>query len=141
MLERLKVVLTDLYITEPLEPETFKKSLDSDLEVVHQLYILKNGHKSIQKFAKLKNPDYDLISHIRTEYGYVGKAKKQVWSVTRFASLLKRKPKYTFTCVLQNYKTNTYDYYNKVESLNPEVIYKIIEETYQDLQIILNSFD
>lgn len=141
MLKRLKVNLQQPYISEPLDSDTFKKALSSDVSVVHSLYVIKNGLKAVQKFAQLDDPNYLLIAHVRTEYGFIGAAKKQAWSVTGFSSLLKGKPKYTLSCILHNLKTNQYQYYNKIESLNPDTIYKHIEEMYQDLQIIFNSFD
>lgn len=141
MLKRNIVKLDTPYISEPIDQESFKRALDADLGVVHQLYVLKNGFKSVQSFATIDNPDYDLRAYVRTDYGYVGRAKNQVWSVTRFAKILKNKPRYTLSCFAHNYKTNQYEYYNKVESLNPDVIYRAIEETYQDLQILFNSFD
>lgn len=141
MLKRARVNLQKPYISEPLDSETFKKALSSDTGVVHTLYVIKNGLKAVQKFATMDDSNYMLIAHIRTEYGFIGKARTQAWSVTSFASLIKSKPKYTLSCILHNLKTNQYEYYNKIESLNPDVIYNSIEETYQDLQIIFNSFD
>lgn len=141
MLKRAKVNLQKPYISEPLDSDTFKKALSSDVGVVHHLYVIKNGLHPVQRFATIEDPNYHLIAHVRTEYGFIGKAKSQAWSVTSFSSLVKRKPKYTLSCILHDLKTNQYEYYNKIESLNPDVIYNAIEETYQDLQIFLNSFD
>ena len=141
MLKRNKVILQKPYISEPLDSETFKKALNCEIGVVYGLYLLKNKLEAIQKFALLEDPNYMIIAHVRTEYGFIGVAKKQAWSVTSFSPLIKNKPKYTVVCILHNLKTNQYEYYNKLESLNPDTIYAYIEEMYQDLQIIFNSFD
>lgn len=124
-----------------MDVDTLKRALDYDLGVVHSLYCIKNDVKEKMQFAEIDSKRFDLMAHVRVRFALVGEARTQAWEVKPFSRLTKIQPEYTFICVLTSRKHNTSVYFRKHITKNQDVIYNLIEDSFQDLQIMLNSFE
>lgn len=140
MIKRINFSLKPPYIDKPLDMDTMKSCLESDPTVVYCVYCIKNSVKETIKFAEIEDQRYDLMAHVRVKYALVGDAKRQAWGIRPFSSLIKIKPEYTFVCILDDRKSNKLLYYKKYQTKNPKLIYDLVEESFQDLQILTNSF-
>jgi len=138
MLKKLNVNLHKPYLSKAFDHADMKKALAYQPGVVYTLYCISNGVKEIQKFLSIDNPEFELLAHVRIKYAFVGKARQQVWNVKSFSNLIKIQPKYVFYCALESKTKNELLYYKKVETLKPETVYELIEQSYIDVQKILD---
>lgn len=125
------------YISKKLEPGTLKKVLDLTYQTAYRLYLVTNGIKELQDFASIKSDTYALTSYVKTECGFTGEAKDQIWSITHLQPLLAKKPLYTLRCELTHLMSNRVIYKCTMEHKNPEVIYNQIQECIDNLNEIL----
>ncbi len=125
------------YLNKKLEPGTLKAVLDSSYHTTYRLYLIANGIKELQDFASLESEKYTLTAHVKTECGFVGDAKEQIWSITHLQPLLQKKPLYTLRCELKHLMTNKVIYKCTTEHKNPEVIYNQIQECIDNLNEII----
>ncbi len=141
MLKRLKLNLPSPYIDKAMDVDTLKRALEYDLGVVHSLYCIKNDAKDKLPFAEIDSKRFELMAHVRVKFALVGAAKAQAWEVKPFSKLLKIQPEYTFICALTSRKQNTNIYFKKHVTKNQALVYDLIEDSFQDLQIMLNSYE
>ena len=141
MLKRLKLNIPSPYIEKAMDVDTMKRAMEYDLGVVHSLYCIKNDAKDKLPFAEIDSKRFDLMAHVRVKFALVGDAKAQAWQVKPFSKLLKIQPEYTFICVLTSKKHNTNIYFKKHVTRNKDLVYDLIEDSYQDLQILLGSYE
>ena len=132
-----KIRLSNLYISKKLELKTLKQVLNSTYHTVYRLYLITNSIKEVQDFADIKCDKYSLTAYVKTECGFIGEAKSQVWEVLHLQPLLLKKPKYTVRCELRNIQSNNSIYKCVLEHKNPEVIYNQIQECINNLNEIL----
>lgn len=141
MLKRLKLNLPTPYINKAMDVDTLKRAMEYDLGVVHSLYCIKNEAKDKLPFAEIDSKRFELMAHVRVKFALVGDAKAQAWQVKPFSKLLKIQPEYTFICVLTSRKHNTNIYFKKHVTKNQDLVYDLIEDSFQDLQILLGSYE
>jgi hypothetical protein len=131
-----KTRLLQPYISKKIESGTLQKVLGSSYQTAYRLYLIANGIKEVQKFASIISDEYDLVATVKTECGFVGDAKKQVWSILHLQPLLLKKPLYTLKCELRHLMTNKVIYKCSLEHKNPEEIYDQIQECIDNLNKI-----
>jgi hypothetical protein len=129
--------LNNPYISKKLESRTLKEVLDSNYHTAYRLYLIANGIKELQQFADVNGDEYSLTAYVKTEYGFVGDAKSQVWQVTHLQPLLLKKPKYTLRCELKHLLSNQTIYKCVLEHKNQEAIYNQIQECIHNLNKII----
>lgn len=129
--------LNNPYLSKKLESRTLKEVLDSNYHTAYRLYVIANGFKELQKFAEIKGEEYSLTAYVKTEFGLVGDAKSQVWSVTHLQPLLLKKPKYTLKCELKHIQSNQTIYKCVFEHKKQELIYNQIQECIDNLNKII----
>jgi len=133
------VKLTNPYVFNKIDPKTLRRVLDSANDTVYQLYLITNGIKERQDFASIESAEYALTAYVKTECGFSGEAKKQVWNVTHLQSLLLKKPKYTLRCELKHIPTNNTLYKCRIEHKNPEKIYDQMQCNIFEINHILSE--
>lgn len=131
-----KTRLLQPYISKKIEPGTLQKVLGSSYQTAYRLYLIANSIKEVQKFASIDSDEYDLTATVKTECGFVGDAKKQVWSILHLQPLLHKKPLYKLRCELKHLMSNNVVYRCQLEHKNPEVIYDQIQECIDNLNKI-----
>lgn len=129
--------LNNPYLSKKLEARALKEVLDSNYHTAYRLYLIANGFKELQKFAEIKGEEYSLTAYVKTEFGFVGDAKSQVWSVTHLQPLLLKKPKYTLKCELKHIQSNQTIYKCVLEHKNQEAIYNQVQECIDNLNKII----
>jgi len=132
-----KTKLTKPYISDSLEQGTIKSILNVSHQTVYRLYLISNGIKELQDFVSIESEEYDLTAYIKTECGFTGDARKQVWSITPLQPLLLKKPRFTLRCELKHLMSNRVLYKCTLEHKNPTAIYKQTQETILELKEIL----
>jgi hypothetical protein len=131
------VRLINPYINKKLEANTLREVLKSTHHTAYRLYLIANGFKELQEFAAIKGDEYDLTAYIKTECGFIGAAKKQVWSVTELQPLLYKKPIFTLRCELRHLVKNEIVYKCTLEHRDASTIYDQIQECIFNLKQIL----
>jgi len=131
------VRLISPYINKKIESSTIKEVLNSTHHTAYRLYLITNGFKELQEFAAIKSDEYDLTAYVKTECGFIGDAKKQVWSITQLQPLLLKKPIFTLRCELRHLMKNEIIYKCTLENKNANVIYDQIQECIHNLKQIL----
>lgn len=129
--------LNNPYISKKLESRTLKEVLDSNYHTVYRLYLIANGIRELQQFADIKGDEYSLTAYVKTECGFVGEAKSQVWEITHLQPLLLKKPKYTLRCELKHLQSNKVIYKCVLEHKNQEAIYNQVQECIDNLNKII----
>jgi hypothetical protein len=129
--------LNNPYLNKKLESRTLKEVLDSNYHTAYRLYLIANGVKELQQFAGIKGDEYSLTAYVKTECGFVGEAKSQVWQVTHLQPLLLKKPKYTLRCELRHLQSNNVIYKCVLEHKNQEAIYNQVQECIDNLNKII----
>jgi hypothetical protein len=129
--------LNNPYLSKKLEARTLKEVLDSNYHTAYRLYLIANGVKELQQFADIKGDEYSLTAYVKTECGFVGEAKSQVWQVTHLQPLLLKKPKYTLRCELRHLQSNKVIYKCVLEHKNQEAIYNQVQECIDNLNKII----
>lgn len=132
-----KIRLCTLYLSKKLESKTIKEILNSTYQTAYRLYLIVNGVKELQEFATLDSSEYSLTAYVKTEFGFVGDAKAQVWSITHLQPLLLLKPKYVVKCELKHLLSNNIKYRCILEHKNQEVVYNQIHDCIDNLNKIL----
>lgn len=129
--------LNNPYISKKLESRTLKEVLDSNYHTAYRLYLIANGIKELQQFADIRGDEYSLTAYVKTECGFVGDAKSQIWQVTHLQPLLLKKPKYTLRCELKHLQSNQTIYKCVLEHKNQEAIYNQVQECIDNLNKII----
>ena len=95
---RLKINIEDLYISKPLEKETFLKVINEHPNTIHSLYLITNELKAMHYFLSLENhPLYDVSAYISVQHGYCGKAKQQIGVVKSMFNKYKQRPLFSIS--------------------------------------------
>lgn len=129
--------LNNPYISKKLESRTLKEVLDSNYHTAYRLYLIANGIKELQQFADISGDEYSLTAYVKTECGFVGDAKSQIWQVTHLQPLLLKKPKYTLRCELRHLQSNKVIYKCVLEHKNQAAIYNQVQECIDNLNKII----
>lgn len=132
-----KVRLKNQYITKKIETGTLKKVLNSTHNTAYRLYLIANGISEFQEFIDINSEEYSLIAYVKTECGFVGEAKEQIWAITHLQPLLRKTPKYILRCELKHLMTNNVIYKCVLEHKNKDVMYNQIQECIENLKEIL----
>jgi hypothetical protein len=132
-----KVRLKNQYISKKIEAGTLKQVLNSTYHTAYRLYLITNGIKELQDFANINSEEYLLTSYIKTECGFAGEAKDQIWAITHLQPLLRKTPKYILRCELIHLKTNKVIYKCVLEHKQQTVIYNQIQECIDNLKEII----
>lgn len=139
MLKISRIRLHSLYLTKKIEASAFKTVLASSYKTAYRLLMVTNGVKELQEFAESDHPDYFLTALVRTEYALAGEARKQAWNVKHLQPLLQQKPRYVLRCSLTEKQTNKVVYRSFIESNKPELIYSQLQESIEDMSVILTK--
>jgi|TARA_B110000971_G_scaffold211326_1_gene239537 hypothetical protein len=134
---RIPIRLNPAFISKKIEPTAFKTALASSHHTAYQLYLITNGFKELLHFFEYTGDEYFVSATVKTEAGFIGEAKKQVWSVKHLQPLMKKKPIYTLRCSVTEKATNKEVYRCVLESKDSRAIYNQIEESITDLVEIL----
>lgn len=90
---RLKINIEDLYISKPLEKETFLKVINEHPNTIHSLYLIANELKAMHYFLTLEDhPIYTISAYISVQHGYCGKAKQQIGAIRSMVEKYKQRP-------------------------------------------------
>lgn len=125
------------YINKKLELSSIPTILKSDHHTAYRLYLITNDIKEIENFAKIDSTDYELIAYIKTECGFTGDARKQIWDIIHLQPLLKKLPKYTLRCELRHKMTGKVIYKCGLQHKNINIMYTQIQECIEQLNEIL----
>jgi len=127
------------YIDRKLKAETIKPVLhiDSSCQTIYQIYLISNGIKEMQDFCSIDSDEYSLTATVKTECGFLGEAKRQVWAITHLQPLLSKKPLYTITCELTHLMSNDIKYRCTFSSKRQDEIYTQIQDIIKELEEIL----
>jgi len=100
VIQRIKFDISEPYIIEPLEIETFRKAcIDNHLSVLNRLYHISNNKKEYNVVLELV--DHAMLMgkvSVSMECAYTGKAKSQASIVSGMKKYINRSPKYTVRC-------------------------------------------
>jgi hypothetical protein len=129
--------LQSLYIDKRIDSNTLKNVLDASHQTVYRLYLISNGIKELQDFARVSSKEYSLSAYVKTECGFAGDARSQVWAITHIQPLLKKKPLYKLKCELRHLESNKIVYKCSLEDKNEDVIYNQIQECINDINKII----
>ena len=132
-----KVRLKNQYIGKKIEAGTLKKVLDSTYHTAYRLYLIANGIKELQEFADIDSEEYSLTAYVKTECGFIGEAKEQIWAITHLQPLLRKTPKYILRCELKHLMSNKVIYKCVLEHKHKDVMYNQIQECIENLKEIL----
>jgi hypothetical protein len=125
------------YINKKLESSSIPTILKSDHHTAYRLYLITNNIKEVENFATIDSLDYNLIAYVKTECGFTGLARKQIWDIIHLQPLLKKIPRYTLQCELRHRMTNKVIYKCVFQHKNINVMYTQIQECIKQLNEIL----
>jgi hypothetical protein len=132
-----KVRLKNQYISKKIEAEAIKKVLASTYHTAYRIYLIVNGIKELQEFANIVSDEYTLTAYVKTECGFVGEAKDQIWAITHLQPLLRKNPKYILRCELRHNMTNNVIYKCVLEHKHQMTVYNQIQECINNLKEII----
>lgn len=93
LVSRLKINIENLYISKPLERETFINVMDSHHGTIHSLYLIANELKSMHYFLELTDhPTYTVTAYVSVYHGYCGEAKNQISTIKSMRDKAKQRP-------------------------------------------------
>jgi hypothetical protein len=125
------------YINKKLESSSIPTILKSDHHTAYRLYLITNNIKEVENFETIDSLDYSLIAYIKTECGFTGLARKQIWDIIHLQPLLKKIPRYTLRCELRHKMTDNVIYKCTFQHKNMNVMYTQIQECIKQLNKIL----
>ena len=130
------IKLVKPYFSKKLAADTLKTVLASPYQTAYRLYLMINGIDEIQEFYEDNHEDYFIIATIRTIAIPIGDAKRQVWSVTHLAPIIRKKPRWVIKASITKKSNNeeVYRFYN--ETLSEDEVYKDIAEIVSEIQNI-----
>lgn len=122
----LKPLIPNLYITLPIEKETFENAINDNtpVEVIKRLYMLKNELKMEYYFMESDSLDYYIEAKIIPNFIFTGKALDQIKTSSKLKNLLKLNPKYKI-------KVNVYDHTYLNELCKFEHVAKFKKDIYK----------
>ena len=127
-ISRLKINIEDVYISKPLEKETYIKVMSENPNTIHSLYLITNELKAMHYFLSLDDhPDHIISAYIQVHHGYCNKARQQIGAIKSMSHKLKIRPYYVIRYKITDKKTmkETFSFRHKSTSKNE--IYKLIK--------------
>lgn len=130
MTQRLKFDITNPYITEPLEVETFTKAcVDSHPSVLNRLYYISNGKKEmIPALEVVDHPMYIGKISISMQCAYAGKAKSQASIIKGMKRYLKLSPRYTIRCRIHTINSAKEIFAFKHVTSSQDKVYELVSQ-------------
>lgn len=130
------------YISKELESNTLKHVQNGSAFVAYEMLLVTNGVKRRYDFMEYDNPYLDLTAYVTIDYALTGNAKSQMSQTNLANFLLKKRPNYTVFCELSvKGQYNSYIYKFRFKTTRINSVYKIIEETKQEIKQILESYE
>ena len=139
MISTKKVNLTKPYLTKKIAPSSLKTVLASTHQTAYRLYLITNGIEELQHFVEAKHDKFWISGTVKTIAAPASNVKKQVWSIIHLKPILDKKPRYELKCSVTLKATNKDVYRCKLTSINPEMIYKQIQECIHEIKEIINE--
>ena len=100
---RIKIDIENLYISKPLERETYLKIVGEHRGTIHSLYLITNELKSMHYYLSLDDhPIYEVSAYISINHGYCGKARRQIAIINCMSEKLKQRPSFKLTYKIIN---------------------------------------
>lgn len=130
MIQRLKFDITQPYITEPLEVETFRKACtDSHPSVLNRLYYISNNKKELIPVLELvDHPIYICKVSISMQCAYAGEARSQASVVKEMKRYLKLMPRYTVRCRIHTISSAKEIFTFKHVASSQDRVYEVISQ-------------
>lgn len=130
MIQRIKFDITQPYITEPLEVETFSKACkDNHISVLNRLYHISNNKKEYNVVLEiLDHPTLVGKVSVSMECAYVGKAKNQASLVKEMKKYIHRSPRYTVRCRIHTINGAKEVFAFKHVTSNQDKVYSLIAQ-------------
>ena len=130
MIQRLKFDITQPYITEPLEVETFRKACtDSHPSVLNRLYYISNGKKELIPALELvDHPTYIGKASISMQCTYAGEARSQASIIKEMKRYLKLTPRYTIRCRIHTINSAKEVFTFKHVTSSQDRVYEVISQ-------------
>lgn len=137
---RLKVNIEDVYISKPLERETFIKVTNEHPSTIHSLYLIANELKAMHYFLELDDhPEYAISAYINVYHGYCDKARQQISVIKPMQDKLKIRPFYKISYSILSKPSMRAVFSFKHMSSNKCEIYKLIEVFYKKTEILCKT--
>lgn len=125
---RLKINIEDVYISKPLERETYLKVINDHHATIHSLYLITNELKAMHYYLNLDNhPEYAITAYININHGYCGKAKQQISVIKSMNEKAKIRPFYTIVYKILRKSTMKEEFSFRHVTTNKNEIYKLID--------------
>jgi hypothetical protein len=125
---RLKINIEDLYISKPLEKETYLKVIGEHPNTIHSLYLITNDLVSLHHFLSLDDhPQYTINAYVSVYHGYCGKAKQQIGIINSMSEKHKQRPFFSITYKIINKSNMKESFSFKHMSTSKKEIYKLID--------------
>jgi len=142
-IKRHKIDIENLYISKPLEKETFIKVLNENKFTIHELYLIANSLKSMHYFLSLENhPKYSITAYVSIKHGYCGEARSQISVIKNMQEKYKLRPYMSLVYKIID-KSNTKEIFSfSHETVNKNQIYNLIDEFYNKTEKLckVNTF-
>lgn len=127
-INRLKINIEEVYISKPLEHETYLKIINDHHGTIHSLYLITNELKAMHYFLSLDDhPDYSITAYVNVNHGYCGKAKQQVGVIKTMANKIKTRPFYTIVYKVLQKSSLREEFSFKHVTSNKNEVYKLID--------------
>ena len=124
-ISRLKINIEDVYISKPLEKETYIKVMSENPNTIHSLYLIANELKAMHYFLSLDDhPDHIITAYIQVHHGYCNKARQQIGAIKSMSHKLKIRPYYVIRYKIADKKTMKETFSFKHKSTSKNEIYK-----------------
>ena len=133
LISKIKINIEDLYISKPLEKETFFKVItEKNASVIHSIFLIANELKSLHYFLSLdEHPTYTVSAYISVQHGYCGKAKQQINIINCMRQKRNQRPMFTITYKIIN-KTDMKEVFSfRHNTTNKNEIYTLIDKFYR----------
>ena len=142
MIVEIPVNIPKPFISKKLESNTLKHVQTGSAFVAYEMLLLTNGVKRRYDFMEYDNEYLDLTAYVTVDYALVGDAKSQMTQTNLSDFLLKKRPNYMVFCELSvKGQYNSYIYKFKFKTTRLKSVYKVIEETKQEIKQILESYE
>jgi hypothetical protein len=134
MIKRIPIDLSKLYVTQPLEQETYLKVVaDGNPGVMHRIYLIANELKDRQIFMELEHNELAVSAAISTKFGYSGAARNQAGVIKFMKDRIKQTPEYNLSFRVYK-KVNMVDVFEiKHKTTNKQKIYDLIAQLEEKL--------
>lgn len=138
---KLKVELPDLYLSEEVDDETFKKLINQGRSVIKKIFMLKHEVKPDYYFLDYFDNEYDISGKVIPNFVFAGKAKSQLEN-SKLSGLFKSETAY-YKIKVSVYKSNSYEKVWEFEEMSRDKnkIYKLIVELIKNIENKIENND